>query len=305
MTNRYEYEGVIWIDVESPGEDEIDAIAQEFELGSFLSRELLSPTAKPRTDLYPEFAYTVLHFPALRSTHGVSSTQEVDIVMGKKFIVTVHYDAIPAIYDFARSFEAAMLLQHPTGGKFHTGHVLLELMERLYQSVDNEIESLEDNAAVIEQQIYAGHEREMVISISTASRELLNQKRALATHKEVLESLEQVGISLFGESLGNYFRAVSAFHFRVYNRVLELADTITELRETNDSLLSTRQNEVMKNLTMMAFVTFPLTLIATLFAMPAAHKPIIGMPYDFWIISGGMVVLALCFLFYFKHRHWL
>ena len=234
MTDRYEYQGIVWIDLENPTPEEVDAVAQEFDLGSILPQELLAPTLKPRVDLYPEFAYAVLHFPALRQTRGVTEVQEVDIVMGKEFVITVHYDTIPAIYDFARSFEAAMLLKHSTGGKFHTGHILLELAERLYQSVENELESLEDNATLIEKKIFSGHEREMVIAISTTSRELLNQKRALSTQKEVLESLEQVGVSLFGESFGNYFRAVSAFHFRVYNHAVALSETITELRDTNN-----------------------------------------------------------------------
>ncbi len=136
------------------------------------------------------------------------------------------------------------------------------------------------------------------------SHELLNQKRALSTHKEVLESLEQIGVSLFGESFGNYFRAMSAFHFRVYNHALALSETVTELRSTNDSLLTTRQNEVMKILTIMAFITIPLTLIASIFGMNTHYLPIVGTPGDFWIIVGIMAALALSFIAYFKHKRW-
>lgn len=304
MTDRYEYQGITWIDLENPTSEEIDAVAMEFGLGSVLPLELLTPTLKPRVDLYPEFAFAVLHFPVLRQANGPTQTQEVDIVMGKEFVITVHYDTIPAIYDFARSFEAAMLLKHSASGKFHTGHILLELAERLYQSVENELESLEDNVNVIEQEIFSGHERKMVKAISLASRALLNQKRALSTHKEVLESLEQVGISLFGESLGNYFRAVSAFHFRVYNHALSLSETITELRDTNNSLLSTRQSEIVKNLTVMTFATAPLTLIVSLFSMNTRHTPLIGHPDDFWIILAFMTFVLVGLIFYFKAKRW-
>lgn len=304
MISRFEYEGVTWVDIESPTAEEIDEIAQEFELGSLLPQELLTPSLKPRADLYPEFAYTVLHFPALRHTHGISRTQEVDFVMGKDFIITVHYDTIPAIYDFARSFEAATLLKRSLGGKFHSGHILLELTERLYQGVENELEALEDSIATIEHKIFSGQERQMVIAISGASRELLNQKRALSAHKEILESLEQMGISLFGEELGNYFRAISSFHIRVYNHAVALGETITELRDTNNALLSTRQNEIVKNLTIMTFVTAPLTLIVSLFSMNTKATPIVGHIDDFWIILSIMAAVALCLVIYFKTRRW-
>ena len=304
MVTKYEYQGVVWVDIENPTDDEVEDIAEEFGLGTLLPQELLSPTLKPRVDLYPNFAYTVLHFPALRHTHGLETTQEVDIIMGKNFIVTVHYDTIPAIYDFARSFEAAMLLKHRPCSQFHTGHVLLELAERLYQGVENELESLEDAVAVIDEKIFSGHEKEMVITISSASRELLGQKRAFMAHKEVLESLEQIGVSLFGEEFGNYFRAVSAFHYRVYNHVLALTDTVTELRVTNDSLLSTRQNEVMKIFTIMAFTTFPLTLLSSIFGMNTHYLPIVGMPGDFWYVIGMMAVMTSSFFAYFKYKRW-
>ena len=304
MINRYEYQGITWIDIENPTPEEVSEVADEFNLGSLLTQELLTPTLKPRVDLYPEFAYTVLHFPALRQTRGANAIQEVDIVMGKTFIITVHYETIPAIYDFARSFEAATLLKHTSNAKFHTGHILLELAERLYQGVENELESLEDSVTTIERQIFSGHEREMVIGISSASRELLNQKRSLSTHKEVLESLEQVGISLFGENLGNYFRAVSAFYFRVYTHALTLSDTINELRDTNNALLSTRQNEIMKNLTIMTFATAPLTLIVGLFGMNTKFTPIIGDNGDFWIIFAMMAFVSACLLYYFRRKKW-
>ncbi|MBI3573700.1 magnesium transporter CorA family protein [Candidatus Kaiserbacteria bacterium] len=304
MISRYEYEGVTWVDMENPTAEEVSDIAQEFSLGSLLPQELLTPSLKPRVDLYPEFTYTVLHFPALRHTRGMSPTQEVDIVMGKNFFLTVHYETISAIYDFERSFEAAMLLKRATGGTFHTGHILLELSERLYQSVENELEALEDSVTMIEHKIFSGHEREMVIGISSASRELLNQKRVLSTHKEVLESSEQVGISLFGEDFGNYFRAVSAFHFRVYSHAIALADTIAELRDTNNALLSTRQNEIMKNLTVMTFVTAPLAVVTGIFGMSLRSIPLADNPNAFWIVLGIMAILFSLLVTYFKKKKW-
>jgi Mg2+ and Co2+ transporter CorA len=132
-------------------------------------------------------------------------------------------------------------------GKLHSGHILFEIIERLYEGVDNELESIEDSIVSIEKSVFLGREREMLSNISAVSRELLVHKRTLGTHREALDSLEQAGTTIFGESFRNYLRGMTALHFRVYNKVLSFIDTIAELRNTNDSLLSTRQNEIMKN----------------------------------------------------------
>ena len=85
MVNRYEHQGVLWIDVEAPAEEEILALEQEFNLGPLLAQALLGPTLKPHVDAYPEFAYAVLNFPSIRYTHGHATTQEIYIIILKKF----------------------------------------------------------------------------------------------------------------------------------------------------------------------------------------------------------------------------
>lgn len=305
MIDRYQHAGVQWIDLESPSPEEVNAIAEELKLGTLLPQDLLSPTDKPRVDLYPHFTYAVLHFPALRHTRGVHGTQEVDFVIGKDFIVTTHYDTVPAVYDFSRAFEAETLLKRATEGDFRSGHILLELAERLYQSVEHELEALSDTIAFIESEIFSGNEKEMVVAISNASRELLNIKRALTSHTDVLTTLEQLSVMTLGEQYGNYLRGMKSFQQRVLAHAISLGENLKELRETNTALLSTRQNEIMKNLTIMAFVTFPLTLIAALFGMNTVHTPLLGTENDFWVILLGMAALMTVFFAYFKLNKWL
>jgi magnesium transporter len=304
MINRFKHQDVHWIDFENPTAEEVEEIAQEFNLGNLLPQDLLGPSIRPRADVYPHFTYAVLHFPATRHTRGENRTQEVDFVIGNKFIITSHYDTVPAVYDFTRSFEADMMLKHDANPKYRSGHVLLELTERLYQSVENELESLEDSVSAIEQHIFEGLEKEMVVALSEVSRELLSQKRTLASHKDVLDALEQITVMTLGEDYGNVMRGMKSFHSRVYTKALALGDVITELRETNSALLSTRENEIMKNLTVMAFSTFPLTLIAAIFAMEV-KLPLPGTAYDFWIVLGGMAIVAGSFFTYFKIKKWL
>ena len=305
MISRFQHQGIHWIDLENPTSEEVEQVAQEFDLGEILPQDLLAPTLKPRADLYPRFAYAVLHFPAGRHTGGASSVQEVDFVIGDKFILTAHYDTVPAVYDFTREFEAASLLRRAENPKFKSGHILLELMERLYSGVEDELESLEDSIAAIEERIFAGYEREMVVAISNMSRELLNHKRTLAAHKDILDSLEQMAVMTLGEEFGVYLRGVKSFHARVFTHALSLADVMDELRETNIALLSTRQNEIMKNLTVMTFFTAPLALTAAIFGMTSPFIPLVNEPNGFWIILLGMALLTSLFLAYFKLKKWL
>jgi magnesium transporter len=70
-------------------------------------------------------------------------------------------------------------------------------------------------------------------------------------------------------------------------------------------MLSTKQNEIMKIFTILAFVTLPLSLIAAVFGMNTTFIPIVGLPNDFWIIIGIMIITSLAMFAYFKYKKWI
>lgn len=302
MLTRFEHQGITWIDLENPTPEELDEISKEFSIGPVLAEELLTPTAKPRVDVYAESTYAVFHFPTLRDLEE-GSAQEVDIILGKKHLITVHYSPMDAIDDFKKAFEVETLIGKKKQ-KLHVGHLLFELGERLYHESENELAVLEDTIQSVEKRIFLGEEKEMVSEISRVTRQLLEHKRVLGNHTQTLEVLEQVGTSLLGKSIENYFRGMASLHYRVYNRAITMADMVDELRETNMALLTTRQNEIMKNLTIIAFVTFPLTLIAGIFGMNTINTPIVGIDGDFYLILAGMLALTVAFFIYFKAKRW-
>jgi magnesium transporter len=91
----------------------------------------------------------------------------------------------------------------------------------------------------------------------------------------------------------------------VRRRLRALTSTFYDLRKTNDSLLETKQNGFMRVFTILAFITFPLTLFSSMFGMNTAHTPIVGAQYDFWIIVGIMICVSIGFFSYFRYRKWL
>ncbi len=306
MLHRIEHKPIVWIDLQSPTPEEIEHVVAEFSLGPLIAEELATATIKPRVDLYAGFIYGVFHFPAFRHTHQAQENQEVDFVIGKNFIITTHYETIDPIHDFKKAFEAEALIAKDQKKKaLHGGHIYFEMMRRLYRASDYELDYISDAIDRIENEIFAGHEREMVTEISNMSRELLNFKRIIATHKEVLDSLEMAGADFFGKEFVSYLKIIGAESFRVMHRADSLLDSARELRETNNSMLSTKQNEALRILSVMAFLTFPLVLVVEVLALDAGGTPIIHQQYGFWIIVTALLALAGSFVLYFKKKKWL
>ena len=291
-----------WVDVVAPTPAEVRALMQEFNLDPAVAQELTSPSAKSKVERCEDTLYLVLHFPALRALHQ-RTEQEIDFVIGKNFLLTVRYENVDPLHFFAKSFEAQSVLGRGTAQ--HGGHLFVALTQSLYRSLSAECDAQHQRLDEIEDQIFRGREREMVARISQTARIIHDFHRILAPHHEMLQSLEPAGEKLFGAGFSYHVRTVVGEYDRLLHTLERLREWLSELRETNNSLLSLKQNDIMKNLTIMAFTTFPLTLVSSLFAIDARHRPIIGMEYDFWILLGLMLVLGLLFFTFFKYKKWL
>lgn len=307
MLSRHRYKDLMWIDLESPTNDEVRLVMNEFDIHPLIAEELLVPSAKIKTERYPDMLYVVLHFPVFRHSHQgekVEEEQEVDFVIGKKFIVTTRYGIIDPLHKFSKVFDVNSILEERDLGE-HAGYLFFYMLRKLYRSVEHELEFINDHLRDIEEHIFSGSEKEMVIELSHVSRVLLSFKHSLMHHRSLLESLEALGRSFFGEPFGYHMRTILGEYQNVQTTIEVFGGTIAELRETNDSLLSTKQNEAMKVLNIIAVITFPLALIAGIFSMGAVYRPIVGQPHDFWIIVGFMALVATGLLVFFKHKKWL
>jgi magnesium transporter len=302
MYSRMEHEGLIWIDLESPTREEVARIVEEFQIQPMVAEELLFPATKQRAEFYADYAYLVLHFPALRHSHKTRE-QEIDIIVGKRFLITAHYDVIDPLHKFAKIFEVHSILDKDEH-EGHAGFLFFYMLKKLYKAVEHEVDYVRHELALIEEHIFSDQQVEMVAAISKSARDLLNLRQAIEPHREVLHTIETDGPKLWGEDFSPYLRALSNEYYRVHNHVMRETESLHELRETNNSLLTTKQNETMKNLTLLAFVTLPLSLIASIFEMNTIDTPLASNPHGFWIIIYGMFIITLLMLWYFKHKKW-
>lgn len=304
MITRHKHNDLVWVDLEMPTDGEVAEIMREFDINGIVARELVTPSVKSKVELYSNYIYLILHFPAIHSIQAEGSIKEVDFIIGRNFIVTAHYSDILAFNKFSKLFEVNSILDHNDLGN-HAGHLFYHMIKEIYQGLYNELESIKDALERAQEKIFQGEEKAMVSELSSESRKLLDFSRAIKLHKEVLESFDIAGGKFFGEEFSFSLRTIMAEYLRVKNAVSSNRALLAEIRETNNSLLSTKQNEIMKTLTIMAFVTFPLTLIAAIFSLDTTYTPIVGHPYDFWIIIGLMALLTLSFFAFFKYKKWL
>ncbi len=305
MIIRHTRGPVTWIDLESPTREEVRDVIEEFEIDERVVEEIATSTPFPFAIAFPGYAYLVMHFPITGSDDG-TRIQEVDFIVGKNFLITARYETIDPLYSLHKVFEAEELLG--TAKKIKTDEILSRVMHSLYGAISDEVEQTGCKLERIERDIFTRKERSAVRKISESTRVLLRFETALARHKEPLaDFLAMLGApAFFGTRFDEHATRIEAERTHAADLVSSLRAMASELRNTNDSLLTASQNRIIQILTVFSFVSYAPMLVAAIFTLNATdHMPIIGKSGDFWIVTGLMFGAALLFLFIARKNRWI
>jgi magnesium transporter len=296
MLKKQSYKAITWVNSESPTKDEARSLMEEFDLSPEVAQDILLPTFKDKIHIYKDYIYLVLHFPAFKHTHNKSHRQEIDFVIGKNFIITNCYENIDAMEKYAKIFEVNSILDK-NKSDMGPGELFLAIMTTVYQSLSDELDSINYLLREAEKKIFAGKEKDMVFELSRVGREIINFNHIINPHGTILETLKLDSAKILGEDFALELLKITNEYYKISKTLENVTEVLRELRETNNSLLSTKQNEIMKTLTIFTFFALPFSIITGFFQMNTLNTPIINNENGWFIIVGiEIIVLSIVYL---------
>jgi magnesium transporter len=307
MITTHEQRGITWLDLESPNDQEIAGLVRRYGLHPLVGEELKSSPSQAKIDFYKDYVMVILTVPVrIRQDGGYTiADREIDFVIGKDFLITSRSEKVDELEYFSRIFDANAILNKNESMK-HAGHLFYYIVMRLYGGMVNDLENIKDTLQAAELGIFKGNERGMVEVLSRVSRELIDFTQTARVHRDIWdEMIEFSPKDLFGAEYADSIKEIRDEFNRIHELVANARELLTDLRATNDSLLNTKQNEIIKVLTLVAFVFQPLTFVAALFTIPALYVPFIDQKEGWIIIAGIMITMAFGIWTFFKSKKWI
>lgn len=304
MLSTYKYKNLTWVDLESPTPEEVKSLMTKYTIHPLVAEELLKSTLRPRVDVYKNFIYLVMHFPIFNVSRRTSVGVEIDFIVGKNFLITTHYCSIIPLHEITKIFEVGTMLGEGHISK-NTMVLLFFIIKQLYNFALRQLDNIQLKIDKIEDNIFKGHEKEVVEALSLARCDILDFQRAIHMHNTVLVSLDHEGKKFFGPEFSHYASHMGEELEKVRGHLQVVKETVESLQSTNDSLLTDKANDTMKTLSILAFLTFPLMLFAALFSMDTHFTPIVGVKGDFWIIVAMMLLAVFGMVLVFRRKKWL
>src|SRR3954454_11667370 len=297
--------GLTWIHLDAPTLPHAQELADRFGWHPLDVEDVMSKRQRPKVDDYADEVYLfgVLHFPVYDRAIQRLNAAELDIFVGPDYLVTLPtVELLPITRLFRRceedeSFRAQLFSKG-------SGRLLYEVLDDLFDycfpildKIGHKLDSLEDD-------VFEGRSEEVVRDISNGKQEIISYRKIIKAERSTLRLLERHLECFLPEELELSFDDIVDASERVWDILDNYKEVVEGLEDTNESVISHRQNNQLRILTVVSVILLPLTLISGIFGMNV-HFPGFDTAWAFWTIAGVMLGTAVGLIAFFRHKRWL
>jgi magnesium transporter len=295
--------GLSWIHLDRPTQEEASQLAERFGWHPLDVEDVLSKRQRPKIDEYADYRFVVLHFPVYDKTIGRLNAAELDVFIGPNYLVTLpNVELLPVTRLFARTTEDEELRDglFSKGSGYLLYHVLDDLFDYCFPILDKIGYKLDR----IEDEMFEGRSEEIVRDISNVKQEIISYRKIIKPERSTLRLLERHVVSFLPQDLELYFDDIVDAAERIWDLLDNFKEVVEALEDTNESVISHRQNDLMRILTVFAAIVLPLTFVTSIFSMNV-NFPGFGTAWGFWTVVACLAVTLVALLAFFRLKRWL
>jgi magnesium transporter len=290
---------IVWVDVADPTSEDFHRLATEFGFHPLSIEDCRNEHQRPKVEEYQGYYFIVLYEADLVMGKDLE-LRELNIFLGKNYLVTVHSQRIKAIETAERLWrEWTDLAERGTG---LLAYLLIDSIVDDYMPL---LDTISDRMDDLEDHLFVEFKPEAIEEIFRIKKELLFLRRSVTPLRDVFNTLLRREQPVFSRETTVYFQDV-------FDHLIRVADTIDTLRDmvgtTMDAYLSisgNRMNVVMKRLTSISTILMSVTLVAGIYGMNFDYMPELKWKYGYVGTLAAMLVIGIGIYLYFRKIKWL
>jgi magnesium transporter len=295
---------VRWINVDGLGAPEVlSRLGAEFGVHRLVLEDVVNLGQRAKVDRYGDQLFIVLRMPL----PGIHGTEQVSLLVGEGFLLSVQEvsgDAFDPVRERIRNGLGRMR----SSGSDYLTYALIDAVIDGYFPV---LEGFGDELDALEDEVFGEPDQQTLARMHALKRDLVNLRKAIWPHREMLSSVEREGGDLFTGETRHYLRDAYDHVVRIIDLTEALRDVAADLMNTYLTMVSNRMNEVMKVLTIVATIFIPLGFVAGLYGMnfdtsvSRWNMPELEWAFGYPAVLLFMVLAGVGMLLYMRRRRWL
>ena len=299
--------GFVWLGIVEPEPQELELVQDRFGLHDLAVEDAQSFHLRPKVEQYEDdekILFVVLRTARYDDEREEVEFGEVSIFVGPTFVITVRQGVASDLHGARLRLE-----EKPELLAYGTAAALWAILDKVVDDYTPVVEGLERDIEEVERTVFAGSvaPTERIYSLR---REVTDFYRAVHPLLAPLAGVERGAFTEVGPELHPYFRDVHD-HLRLVNEeVTAQRDLLTTCLEANMAVISVeqtkisvRQNDSMRQLTMLATVFLPLTFVTGFFGQNfgflVRH---VNTVWDFVLFGiGGLLLPCAVLVYWIRH----
>ena len=289
----------LWLHFDKPKEEEIRFLQETLKIHDLTVEDIVHQNQRPKLDAFDNYVYLAVH-PLLRKEAWKIEPSELDLLLGKSWIVSVHYGPLPGLIENSHLHDR---IPHALGhGPDFLLYTLLDLIVDAYFPLLDEIE---DEIGRVEDRLLGKGSVININRLLALKRSLVRIRRAVSPQREVFNQLTRHDFPCVRPEYLVYFRDVYDHLIRIVEELDSLRDILSSVMEVYLASMSNQLNATMKRLTAWGTIFIVITAIAGIYGMNFKYMPELEWRYGYFAVLALMTVISLALYFYFKKRDYL
>jgi magnesium transporter len=287
---------VLWIDIQNPTQEHLDELHKVFNFHPLALEDTRNQHQRPKVDEYTDHLFII----ANHVTMGKEDIEfhELDIFLGRKYIVTLHNNGKTVINEARVRVERKALLRH-LSSEFILYAIIDTLVDGFFpllDKIDTEIEEMSETVLIDPTQ-------EMLGRMFTLRRMLNETWRVVGQQRDMFNILtrREEDLLTHHDVLEYFLRDVQDHLIRIGDITGVLRDTLNNLVELHMTSSSNHLNKVVNRLTVITIIIGIWTVLSGFYGMNFEQTwPPFEVPWGVPFVVTMMGVLSIAALFIFK-----
>lgn len=288
---------LLWIDLDERSDADLQALADAIELEPKLVDQLRADRGRPRLIRFPDRILITLG--TLERDGEEVSRRELDVLVGRNIVVTVHDGPLTAIEEFDDQLKDESGLGELDAGAFMTAMVDAVLVTYFAEidRIERDIEALDQVA------LRMPSEGDFLSAVVALRHRITIVRRALTPNRDALSPIVRPDFEVHEDLVRAWPGTIDRLE-----RAIDSVDRTRELLVGSFDIYlgrsAQRSNDVMKTLTLVSAIALPAIVLAGIMGMNFS-LPFFDDAPNFWLVIGAMVTFAIAIVGVSRWRGWI
>lgn len=294
-------DSLLWVDIEAPSHAEIDMMQHIFHFHPLAVEDSIHNETRAKLEQYADHLFIVIN-PLTHSQKDNSiELRELDIFVGKNYVVTVHTAPEPLIREVSER-----LMDMRRGLPLSSGLVLYTVLDVVVDSYFPLVEDAVDAIEAIEDKLLDDRTPPIIEELVQLKRMMRSLSRVVWPTQSVMTYISNHYHILDGEQLEYYFRDVQDHLLRLAEIISNLRENLTSLLDLYMSATSNRLNKVVNRLTVITIAVGTLSVLTGFYGMNFEKTwPPFNTPNGVLVVIGMMIAVQIAFFGLLRLRRWI